>query len=228
MFSQLVAESDLPGLFKDAFTCPHCGTYAHQKWYESVKFGNMVKISKHEPYRLIQEGGFETMRVSKCQRCFKSTLWSGDGIIYPWKIVVPQPNETIPKELREIYLEAGRVLDYSIRASGALIRLSLELLLRYINQNKESLDKNIGLLVSRGIPEKVQKALDFLRIKGNYSVHPESINMEEKREDVLFMFQLFNLVYEELINRYSKIDQLYENLPDEKKEHIRTRDGNKD
>lgn len=219
-----MTESELPDLHKDAFICPHCGAYAHQKWYEYVKFGHMMKLSRNDTYNFIIEDGFGDMRVSRCQRCFGSVLWSGQNIIFPGRMIVPQPSELLPPKIREVYTEAGQVLEYSVRASGALIRLSLELLLQHIKKNQERLNANIGLLMKEGIPKKIQKSLDFLRASGNSSVHPKKVNLVEKREDVLFLFGLFNMVCEELIVRPSEIDQAFESLPEKVKEGIHERD----
>jgi len=71
----------------------------------------------------------------------------------------------------------------------------------------------------------IQKSLDILRITGNNAVHPGEINVEEKPELVLKLFELINFIAEKMITEPKEVGAFYEELPDSAKEQIRERDN---
>jgi len=66
--------------------------------------------------------------------------------------------------------------------------------------------------------------LDILRITGNNAVHPGEINVEEKPELVLKLFELINFIAEKMITEPKEIDNFYKELPETLKEAIDKRD----
>lgn len=73
-------------------------------------------------------------------------------IIYPQQICttqVPTPSKYMPEDVKKMYKEAANVFEISPRSSAALIRLTLELLLkRYLvnDGRKHTLNEMIGML----------------------------------------------------------------------------------
>ncbi|MBZ0112185.1 MAG: hypothetical protein K8J08_06985, partial [Thermoanaerobaculia bacterium] len=69
----------------------------------------------------------------------------------------------------------------------------------------------------------VQMSLDVVRVIGNESVHPGEINLADDRGTALKLFELVNLVGEQMISHPKMARELYENLPEAKKAAIEDR-----
>ncbi len=69
------------------------------------------------------------------------------------------------------------------------------------------MDNKIGYLVSNGLPEQIQKALDSVRVIGNESVHPGEIDLEDDPETAITLFELLNIVIEFTITQDKKITE---------------------
>ena len=70
---------------------------------------------------------------------------------------------------------------------------------------------------------KFSKLLILLE-SGNNGAHNNSVNLNEKLEDVQFMFSLINFVADKMITQKKEIDGLYDGLPDGIKNQIKNRD----
>jgi hypothetical protein len=71
----------------------------------------------------------------------------------------------------------------------------------------------------------VQKSLDALRITGNNAVHPGEINLEEKPEKVLKLFELLNFIANKMITEPREIENFYTGLPEGALDAVKRRDG---
>ena len=89
----------------------------------------------------------------------------------------------------------------------------------------KNIDNNIKKIVESGVDRETQRALDTLRVFGNSGAHPEEIKLDENPDLVYKMYELMNIVTERLITRKNKIDELYDILPEKKKDHIKSRDS---
>lgn len=154
-----------PELDKDGFHCPNCGMYARQSW-EQLRSSNKNRGSGMNQ---ILDG-----RIAICSQCREPTIWVGEDIIYPSASTAPRPHEDMPDEIKKDYLEARQLVDTSPRAAAALLRLAMEKLTRQLTgYDDQTLNDNIGELVDEGrIDERIQKALDSVRVTGNDMVHP--------------------------------------------------------
>jgi hypothetical protein len=79
--------------------------------------------------------------------------------------------------------------------------------------------------VSKGLPERIQKALDIVRVVGNESVHPGQIDLNDNPVITAKLFELINIIADKMITEPKEIDQLFNGLPEGKKEAIQKRDG---
>ena len=91
----------------------------------------------------------------------------------------------------------------------------------------KDLNKDIGRLVEKGLPDKIQQALDSVRVIGNESVHPGLIDLNDTPETANTLFLLINLIVEQLITHPKKVETIYETLPKGKLEGIEKRDAKK-
>ena len=130
------------------------------------------------------------------------------------------PSDDVPVDIKKIYNEAGLILNDSPRASGALMRLALELLLKDVNKNKLGLNDNIDKLIESKVPEQLIKALTILRVNGNDIMHTGEIKILETAEDVTYLFELFNMVVEELITGPKKLGELYTRVPESQRKRV--------
>lgn len=79
--------------------------------------------------------------------------------------------------------------------------------------------------MKKGLPSKIQKALDIVRVVGNDSVHPGLIDINDDPDIVNKLFQLINLIAEAMITQPKEVDALYDTLiSDGKKQAIAKRD----
>jgi len=201
----------------DAFHCPHCGVYARQEWFELDAARNEAIHRHREP--------LENFSASKCHHCNKFSIWFGDKMLYPTDSQAPLPEENMPEEVKEDFLEARNIVNASPRAAAALLRLALQKLMVHLGEKGENLNEDIANLVKKGLPETIQKALDSVRVIGNNAVHPGQIDLKDDTATAIILFELLNLTVEVMITQPKKVNQIYDKIPHEAKEAIKRRNG---
>jgi hypothetical protein len=67
--------------------------------------------------------------------------------------------------------------------------------------------------------------LDIVRVIGNESVHPGTIDLRDEPETAVQLAGLVNFIAEAMITQPKEIDKLYDSLPESKREAIDRRDG---
>ncbi len=110
-----------------------------------------------------------------------------------------------------------------VTGACALLRLATQKLADDLEPGPGDLNAKIGRLVSNGLPEMVQQALDSLRVIGNEAVHPGELDLDDDVETALF--ELLNLTVEDRITRPQRVQDLYGKLPPSKLQGISNRDG---
>ena len=100
--------NDEPEFGKNAFNCPYCEVYAHQEWRNTLIILNEY-YDKSRGYRSNQLT-IPNWSTSECGHCGRVSFWLKDKLIYPKSSIVPLPNEDMPEEVKEDYLEAGILL----------------------------------------------------------------------------------------------------------------------
>lgn len=198
-----------PSYNKDQFHCPICNVFAKQRWSPLYADGNFVKSS----------------RISFCDHCQSPSIWYDEKLIYPDLNTAPPANENLPPDCVADYNEAASILSKSPRGAAALLRLSLQKLMICLGETGKDINSDIGALVKKGLHPNVQRALDIVRVVGNESVHPGTIDMQDNFETALSLFDLINFIVSETITREKSIDKLYSSLPQSKLEGIRNRDS---
>lgn len=235
------------------YFCPYCKTRTSNVVTEiaSTKFG----------YNL-QNLYFETFYILDCNTCSKHSILmerekpSNEDIatipsinkskksknvvlqkfVYPIDTtskLVPPASDSMPEDVRSMYNEAASVFELSPRSSAALIRLTLETLLKkhLVNDGKEhSLNNMIGMS-NMEQPELVTEFMDMIRKEGNEEVHPEyeklehewgDITKDTNKDEVLYMFKYINSICD-LLGIVNKMQRDYDALPDSQKQAIQQR-----
>lgn len=194
----------------ESFTCPHCNTYAQMNWEESnFEYYNNIKIF-----------------IAFCCACCQPSIWYEKKMIYPKLRLVDFPNQDLPDNIKEIYEEAALIVDESPRGACALLRLTLQELMKYLGQDNKKLDNAIAELVKKGLPLKIQKALDIVRIIGNNAVHPNELDINDNSEIAYKLFNMINLIADRMITAENEIEELYKKIPDGAKKAVEKRDSN--
>jgi hypothetical protein len=194
---------------KSAFNCPHCGAYSRQEWTQRIRADD----------RLIED-----LSMAYCDNCHKYSIWLGGKMIYPNESVAPLPSPDMPEDVLSDYNEARDILEKSPRASAALLRLSIQKLCVVLGEKGENINDDIASLVLKGLPEKIQKALDTVRVIGNNAVHPGVIDLKDNPSIALSLFKLVNMVIDTMITQPKEVSGLFNSLPEESKKAIEKRD----
>ena len=214
----------LPGFEKDAFICPFCGVYAHQKWYSCYP-ENLIRTSN--PLWDYDKGS-SRLCISVCSHCNRASIWFDEKKIFPLSSSAPLPSPDMPEEIKKDYMEARNIVDLSPRSAAALLRLALEKLIVELGESGKDLNEGIGNLVKkRGLPVKIQQALDAVRLIGNNAVHPGKLDLRDDKETAYILFELLNMIIDTMITKPKKVDKIYQKLPEQRRRAIEKRDSNK-
>jgi hypothetical protein len=166
--------------------------------------------------------------LSKCYSCERLSVWVDKKIVYPKLIVEGElPNEDLPTDIKRDYNEARSILDASPRGAAALLRLSIQKLCEHLGETERNLNDSIASLVRKGLDDRIQRALDIVRVIGNEAVHPGQIDLRDDSATAARLFELVNLIADSMISKPKRIQEMYGLIPDEKKRAIEERDKKK-
>ena len=139
---------------------------------------------------------------------------------------LPPPNSDLSEEIKALYSEAVSIFSDSPKGATALLRLGLQILLKDLGKTGKNINNDIKELVESGLSQKIQQALDLLRVVGNNAVHPGQIDLDDNKDVAMKMFHVLNFIAEELITKPKELDFLYtEVIPEETRGHIAQRDA---
>jgi len=205
-----------PSFDLTAFNCPHCQAYANQNWRNFYYGTTLYSNSNLE---------LPELKISICSHCAEYALWFGEEMIFPEYQGIEPANSDLSDEIKADYLEAANIVTSSPRGASAILRLAIQKLCIQLGQEGRNLNDDIATLVKGGLPEKVQKALDIVRVIGNNAVHPGKLDLRDDHETSLQLFKLINFIAEKMITEPKEIDELFNNLPESQKQQIATRDN---
>ena len=80
-----------PEFKKDAFNCPYCEVYAHQKWRYRLMIFN--SNGEHPADPIYDQLGVRGWSTSKCDHCGEISFWHDEQLIYPKASIAPLPND---------------------------------------------------------------------------------------------------------------------------------------
>lgn len=210
-----------PNYMKDAFTCPHCGVLSLMQYVCTCYLdGNFHSTTTGKDRRV----GNNWILIATCQNCKKKTIWIDNIYVYP-DIISEEANSDMPDTVKQLYNEAGLIYNKSPRAACALLRLAVDRLCNELGETDRDINKNIGALVRKGLPQSVQQALDVVRVVGNKAVHPGQIAFDvDDKNTAIMLMHLLNIIVARMITEPKEIESLYQGLPETVKESIKNRD----
>jgi hypothetical protein len=205
-----------PPVFQaNGFNCPFCHAFAKQVWgfpnrvVENSNYGNIINFA-----------------ICRCDRCGEFSTWINKILIHPPSLTSPPPNPDIPEDIRLDIEEARAILSNSPRGASALLRLTIQKLCAFLGEKGKNINDDIAALVKKGLPIKVQQALDIVRVVGNNSVHPGQIDLKDDMETANTLFGLVNLIADVLITQPKHVEELYNTVvPETQREAITKRDN---
>lgn len=206
-----------PVLNGEAFNCPRCHVYADQKWYYLQASSQADGLGAGYTDR--------EFRVSRCRKCGETTIWLGEKMVFPINATAEPPNADLPDEIAADYEEARMIASLSPRGAAALLRLCIQKLCKHLGQSGQNINGDIAELVKTGLPSGVQKALDSVRVIGNESVHPGTIDLHDNPETVSRLFKLVNFIADKMLTEQRELDEIYDGLPQDKRDAIARRDA---
>ena len=163
--------------------------------------------------------------ISICFNCEGIAIWVHDRIVFPAKKIGSPPNPDLPSEICRDFNEARSIVDLSPRGAAALLRLSIQKLCVHLGERGRNIDHDIASLVRKGLNPLVQQSLDLVRVIGNDAVHPGAIDIRDDRDCAERLFDLVNIVAEQMISHPKSVKEMYEKLPASKINAIERRDS---
>jgi len=235
------------------FRCPRCHAISQQQWFDGKLAASTVNnLISHMYYeyrtsitdyeqqaveKFVQatkngiSKGLEcfipsSFAISTCMSCNDISLWVDEEIVYPKMMLIDPPNNDLDEDIISLYNEAANIYSDSPKGATALLRLALQKILIQVGKEGKSINDDIKELVSEGLSQKIQQALDLLRVVGNNAVHPGQINIDDNSDIAFKLFHILNFIADEMITKPKELDTLYNDIvPEETKGHINRRDG---
>lgn len=165
------------------------------------------------------------MASASCQNCGRETLFYAGKVVVPSYSAAPLATDDMPQELRRDFDEAREIVAKSPRGAAALLRLAIQKLCPILGATKTDINAAIGELVADGkISVAIQQALDTVRVIGNESVHPGTIDLDDDPATASALFGLINFIIVKAITEPKEIGNLYKSLPPNKLAGIADRD----
>ncbi|MGA2566444.1 MAG: DUF4145 domain-containing protein [Pseudolabrys sp.] len=165
--------------------------------------------------------------LSLCYSCGGFGVWILDRLVYPTHDMEIVVHEDLPPALKEDFEEAASIINLSPRGAAALLRLCIQKLMPMLGEKGKDINEDIGNLVRKGLDQRVQKALDAVRVIGNHAVHPGVLDLKDDKATALAMFDLLNAIIAATISANKKIESMYEKIPPHLKTAIEKRDATK-
>ena len=204
-----------PTVQAKAFHCPHCGSYSDQFWTKLSVYNGRASVR------------YDSYDIGYCRRCEEITIWKDYNMIFPLTGNAPLPNTDMPDDIKNDYIEARDIAGRSPRSACVLLRLCIEKICNEQKVGSGDLNEKIGNLVKRGLDERIQKALDSIRVIGGQAVHPLEMDLRDDPETANSLFGLVNLISDWAYTQTKKIGNIYDKLPEKKKKAIQKRDDAK-
>ena len=158
--------------------CPRCGVSCHEEWERTcisdASLGERDEVAWYAGFQLCPE----------CERPI-IRLWEGtenslgdfqekaEYLVYPRGSLRPLPPE-VGDPYKQDFMEACAVLGDSLKASAAISRRCLQLLLRdkAKTKAKDLADQIQEVLDSVALPSHLAQSIDAVRQIGNFAAHP--------------------------------------------------------
>ncbi len=199
----------------------------HEAIYDEVWVDKVANGRTDNPQRACTSTGrIGNGWIAQCQACGKLSIWIAGRRVWPPGSGGQAANTDMPDDAKVMYREAQQVSGISPRAGAALARRALEVVLENAEgwDKKKTLDKNIEAARQRGLPQEIIDAMDIVRVTGNEALHGGKIAFDDPEENgserTATLLWLINIVATELYSKPREVRELWDALPENKKEGI--------
>lgn len=176
-----------------------------------------------EPMAIPPSPRIVNTHLSVCEHCGKVALWSYHTQIVPESHTIIEPNPDLDDDIQADFREAVGIVDKSPRGAAALLRLALQKLCKQLGESGDNINQDIASLVAKGLDKDMEVALDTVRMIGNETVHPGTIDLRDDRDTALLLFEIINSVAYQMITYRNQVRALYQRLPADKLKAIEDR-----
>lgn len=194
-----------------------------QKFIEEARKLRTKNLFTAEKPEYLTVPRLNNLFLSRCYNCKKWAVWVYEDIVYPPRKFGAMPNQDLPSDILAIVEEARSILDASGKGAAALLRLSIQKLCKHLGETGKDLNRDIANLIQKGLNPVVAKSLDVVRVIGNESVHPGSIDLNDNKAIAARLFDLVNIIAEQMITQPKRVEELYNKLPEAKRKAIEDR-----
>lgn len=174
---------------------------------------------RDEEYKSLFWGNSDSMHayanlfyLENCEVCQGTSIYDANtGMkIHPTNSSIKEPNNDMPKNIKDLYNEASSVFELSPRSSLAIIRLALDLLCIELGaKEQDNLFNKVEWLYNENVIDAELKELAHgVRGLGNGAVHPRNIDEEINKNDAIIVFELLNIIVEEKITKENRKNEL--------------------
>lgn len=191
------------------------------EWTEKMRGGK--PFPKRQNVLEYLRSHIQNLNISACYNCKEISIWVYDQIVYPSTKIDVKPNQDLPSHIAKLFEEAREIAGSSSKGAAALLRLSIQHLCKELDESGKDINKDIASLVSKGLNPLVQKALDVVRVIGNEAVHPGEINLDDNHDTALQLFDIINLIADQMITHPKQVKAMYADLPEGKLQGIKQR-----
>jgi len=188
-------------------------------WSQKILSRN---VHLHKEEGLHGRHSIVNLHLTRCFACEQIAVWINDRVVWPAMHGATPPNPDLPPDVLMDYQEAAAILHSSPRGSAALLRLAIEKLCASLGETG-NINSMIASLVRKGLDQRIQQALDVVRVIGNEAVHPGTIDLRDDSDTAGKLFTLVNIICDALISQPRQINQLYASLPEDKRKGIENR-----
>lgn len=181
-----------------AFHCPFCRTHSVQEWNKPTfnTRGHVLPAS-------------DALAHCRCVHCTRISIWVDQKLVFPRIVASEPPNPDLPAPIVIDFEEARRIAADSPRGAAALLRLAIQKLCVELGEPGKNINDDIAALVAKGLPVKIQQALDIVRVVGNNAVHPGSLDLTDDVETVAKLFRLVNIIVDVMISQPKHVADVF-------------------
>lgn len=197
---------------------------AKQRLVERCKKMRLKLLFSEGNVKPVSVESLNNMFLSSCFNCKKWAAWVNEDLIYPPKKFGSLPNQDLPQDVLAVVEEARATIVTSPKGAAALLRLAIQMLCKYLGETGNNLNDDIASLVRKGLKPLVAKSLDVVRVIGNEAVHPGTIDLNDDKDTAISLFELVNIIADQMITQPKNVDELYAKIPESKRKAIERRD----